>query len=152
MRVLDSFLGLLFIILAHLLFFTWRFKITFTIALHLVFLFVQRPVSNHQLRVGRLLALFQTALTQTDTSLQFVVIESIITKNKEVVFFVSLASLTLDVPVVLARHLVLVLLLVVVLLSFGKVLRSLLHRLLCGQEVSDELFAGFVHHTSDHRL
>ena len=43
-------------------------------------------------------------------------------------------------------------LLVVVLLSLGEVLGPLLHRLLGGQEVGDELFARLVHDTPDHGL
>ena len=43
-------------------------------------------------------------------SLKFIIVETVVTQDEEVVLLVALASLALHVPVVLASHLVLILL------------------------------------------
>lgn len=91
-----------------------RFQVPLSISLHLMFLFVEWSVLNNQLAVADLLSSFQSSLTEPDPGLQLVIIHSISTEQEEKVLLVPLASFTLNIPVILPGHLVLVLSLVLV--------------------------------------
>jgi len=106
-----------------------------------MFLFVEGPVFDHKLAVADLLAWFEPPLTEPNPGLEFIVEDSISTEQEEEVLLVSLTRLTLDVPVVLPGHVVLVLLLVLVLHLVGEVCPSLLQGGVRGEEVGHELLA-----------
>jgi len=80
------------------------------VTLHLGFLLVKRAVLDDQLAVANMLARLEPPLAQPHPRLQLVVVDSLVTEQEEEILLVALARLALHVPVVLPRHLVLVLL------------------------------------------
>lgn len=107
---------------------------------------------HNKFTVANLLAWFEPSLTQPHPSLEFIIKNSISAEQEEEVFLVSFAGFALDVPIVLSRHVVLILLLVLVVHLAGEVCPPLLQRCVRGKEVSYELFPRFVHDSADHCL
>lgn len=107
---------------------------------------------DNKLAVSNLLTGLQPSLAQSHPGLQLVIIYTIIPEEKEKVFFVALALLAFDIPIVLPGHLVFILLLFFVIYVLSEIITSLFQCLVSGQEVSDELFSGLVHDSTNHGL
>lgn len=95
---------------------------------------------------------FEASLGQPDSRLEFVVVDALAPTNEKVVLLVTFTGLALDIPVVLARHFVFVFRVIFVFFAFFRIGLPFASSLVCWKEVSDELFARIVHHTTNHCL
>jgi len=110
----------------------------------------ERAVRDGEARARALSVGCAAPLGQAHASLQLVVVHGVVADHKEIVLLVALRGLVLDVPVVLSRHEVVVLLALHVVHLVLLVAGPLLAGVLGGQEVGHELLAALVHHAPDH--
>lgn len=99
--------------------------------------------------VTRSLSSLLSTFAQAYSCFEFIVINSIIPQDKEIIFFVTFRRLTFDIPIVFASHLIFVFFVVFIQNFIREIFSTFFHCVVHWKEVSHELFTTFVHDTTE---